>query len=88
MKYPLLLIGLLVVSAPGAEEYDLSLPEQPKSEFPAQDSSIPMEVRDTELGSRCMEMSRKIEELKGRPQRKAAMEARFEAECRKPPQEP
>lgn len=33
------------------------------------------------LGERCMEMAREIESLKGKPQRRAALAARYQQEC-------
>jgi hypothetical protein len=33
------------------------------------------------LGDRCVEMAREIEELKGKPQRRAALAARYQQEC-------
>ena len=32
-------------------------------------------------GERCMELMRKVEELKGKPQRRSAAMARYRAEC-------
>ena len=33
------------------------------------------------LGDRCVEMAREIESLKGKPQRRAALAARYQQEC-------
>jgi hypothetical protein len=87
MKRPLLLATLLLASLSHAQEYDLNLPKEQITP-PAQQPSAPAAVQEpagTTLGDRCMEMYKEIEELKYKPQRRAAMRAKFEAECQQGP---
>jgi hypothetical protein len=69
-----------------AQEYDLNLPKEQIT--PPAQPSAPAAVQESmepTLGDRCMEMYKQIEELKYKPQRRAAMRAKFEAECQKGP---
>jgi hypothetical protein len=87
MKTAILTSALLFTPLLIAQEYDLNLPKEqvtPPSQQPATPAAV-QEPAGPTLGDRCMEMYRQIEELKGKPQRKAAMRARFEAECQKGP---
>ncbi|MGD8556026.1 MAG: hypothetical protein PVH32_00935 [Chromatiales bacterium] len=87
MKLPVLLITLLLAPLSNAEEYDLNLPKEQITP-PAQQPAVPAAVQEPAgptLGDRCMEMYKQIEELKYKPQRRAAMRAKFEAECQKGP---
>ena len=43
------------------------------------------EGEKTELGDKCMEMSRQIRELKGKPQRRYALKEQFRVECQERP---
>ncbi len=87
MKLPVLLTSVLFAPLLSAQEYDLNLPKEqittPAQEAPA--SAAVQEPGGPTLGDRCMEMYKQIEELKYKPQRRAAMRAKFEAECQKGP---
>jgi len=87
MKRPLLLATLLLAPLLHAQEYNLNLPKEQITP-PAQQPPAPTGVQEPAgptLGDRCMEMYKQIEELKYKPQRRAAMRAKFEAECQKGP---
>jgi hypothetical protein len=88
MKLPVLLTTLMLAPLSNAQEYNLNLPEE-QINPPAQQPPAAVQEPDAPgMGDRCMEMYRQIEELKGKPQRRAAMRARFEAECREGPGTP
>lgn len=85
MKLPVLFSSLLLAPVLIAQEYNLNLPQE-QITSPAQQPSVPAAVQEPAgptLGDRCMEMYKQIEELKYKPQRRAAMRAKFEAECQK-----
>ncbi len=87
MKLPVLLTSVLLAPLLNAQEYDLNLPKEEITP-PAQQPPAPAAVQEPAgptLGDRCMEMYKQIEELKYKPQRRAAMRAKFEAECQKGP---
>ena len=44
-------------------------------------TTLPESQRKKSLGDRCIEMSREIERLKGKPQRRSAMAARYRQDC-------
>jgi hypothetical protein len=85
MKLPVLLTTLLLAPLSNAQEYDLNLPAEQINPPGQQPPAAVQESNAPGMGERCMEMYRQIEELKGKPQRRAAMRARFEAECREGP---
>ncbi|MDX1346243.1 MAG: hypothetical protein R3179_10110, partial [Sedimenticolaceae bacterium] len=79
MKLPVLLTSVLLAPLLNAQEYDLNLPKEQITP-PAQQPSAPAAVQEPAgptLGDRCMEMYKQIEELKYKPQRRAAMRAKF-----------
>ena len=87
MKLPVLLTSLLLAPLLNAQEYNLNLPKEqitPPAQQPPASAAI-QEPAGPTLGDRCMEMYKQIEELKYKPQRRAAMRAKFEAECQKGP---
>jgi hypothetical protein len=87
MKSAILLSSLLFTPLLQAQEYDLNLPKEevtPPSQQPPPPAAV-QEPAGPTLGDRCMEMYRQIEELKYKPQRRAAMRAKFEAECQQGP---
>lgn len=78
-------IGLLslaiVTAAPVAADSQPGqsvLIQTPKSDGYEHLTTVPAEPT---LGDRCVEMAREIESLKGKPQRRAALAARYQQEC-------
>lgn len=90
MKSAILLSTLLFTPLLQAQEYNLNLPKEeitPPAQQPPASAAV-QEPAGPTLGDRCMEMYKQIEELKYKPQRRAAMRAKFEAECQKGPGTP
>jgi hypothetical protein len=85
MKSAILISTLLFAPLLVAQEYDLNLPKEQVTPSTQQLPDAVQEPKEPTLGDRCMEMYRQIEELKYNPQRRAAMRARFEAECQEGP---
>jgi hypothetical protein len=85
MKSAILISTLLFAPLLVAQEYDLNLPKEQITPSTQQLPDAVQEPKEPTLGDRCMEMYEQIEELKYNPQRRAAMRARFEAECQEGP---
>lgn len=88
MKIRFLLVLLLLVSSAGVAEkkpLDLELDTSSFYQEKAKDSSWMRDDNyrspEEQLSSRCEEMSKEIESLKGKPQRRFALEQRYQAEC-------
>lgn len=86
-NWPLLVLLLLVSPAGVAEKKPLDL-ELDTSSFYQENAKDSSWMRDEnyrsseeQFSSHCEEMSREIEALKGKPQRRFALEQRYEAEC-------
>jgi len=79
MKSLFFIITLVISSLVSADERRQSV----MFSDPAGDKSYLTNAPDTDKskGEYCMEMSRKIESLKGKPQRRHAMLERYRAEC-------
>jgi hypothetical protein len=65
------------ISADNAPGHSV-LMQTPKSDGYEHLTSMP---EQKSLGDRCVEMAREIESLKGKPQRRAALAARYQQEC-------
>ena len=85
MKSAILISTLLFAPLLMAQEYDLNLPKEQITPPGEQLPDAVQEPKEPTLGDRCMEMYKQIEELKYKPQRRAAMRAKFEAECQEGP---
>lgn len=72
------LMGFSVVVGAGEKGQSIMFQEQ-KGDYD-QLTTLP-EKQQESLGERCMEMSRQIEALKGKPQRRNALMEQFRAEC-------
>jgi len=88
MKIRSLFVLLLLVSSAGIAEnkpLDLELDTSSFYQENAKDSSWMRDENyqspEKQSASRCEEMSKEIESLKGKPQRRFALEQRYEAEC-------
>jgi len=88
MKIQSLLVLLLLVSSAGVAEkkpLDLELDTSSFYQENARDSSWMRDDNyqspEEQFSSRCEEMSKEIESLKGKPQRRFALEQRYQAEC-------
>ena len=88
-NWPLLWLGLLSspVSIADEKPLDLTLDPLPFYQDASKESSW---IRDEnyrspeeQLSNECMEMAKEITALQGKPQRKFALQQRYEAECSK-----
>jgi hypothetical protein len=79
-RFGLLLAATLVAGAISADQApgQSVLIQTPKSDGYEHLTSMP---EQRSLGDRCVEMAREIEGLKGKPQRRAALAARYQQEC-------
>ena len=85
----ILFLLLLVASAAKADQKSLDL-ELDSSSFFKDDSKDTSwmydknyQSSDAQFSSECEKMTKQIEALKGKPQRKSALQRRYEAECLK-----
>jgi len=81
MKILLIVAGSLAISTTAWAE------QKPSLMFGDTPQSIAEQVPETSArDAKCMQMKQEISNLKGKPQRRSALDARFKAECmRKPP---
>ena len=85
MKPAILFTVLLFTPLLQAQDYNLNLPKEqitPPAQKPSAPAAVQQPAGPTQ-GDRCMEMYKQLEELKYKPQRRAALRAKFEAECQK-----
>jgi hypothetical protein len=85
MSFATLVSFLFIAPVYSEQKYDLSLPEPPQVPPGRELQTLPGTPRGGEqsLGEKCTQMSKEIESLKGKPQRRSALRERFERECRK-----
>lgn len=76
MKTLLILAGVLAISTAAWAE------QKPSVMFGDTPQSIAEQVPETSTrDAKCMQMKQEIQNLKGKPQRRSALDARFKAEC-------
>ncbi|MGR8953568.1 MAG: hypothetical protein ACU83V_14325, partial [Gammaproteobacteria bacterium] len=88
-NWSLLLLVILIPSVGHAEKKPLDLELDASSFYKdaSKDSSWMhdenFQSSDQQLSTQCQEMSKQIKDMKGKPQRKFALQQRYEAECLK-----
>lgn len=83
MRSPILAIAILLSSmTTNATDNDgrgqsIMFGDKPGNEY----EHLTTQPREKSVGERCVEMARQVERLKGKPQRRSAMAARYREEC-------